>query len=181
MIFCITFRNSETHYGNRWLSWRIFWVIHDLINEWKREILTFWSKMIFFCYTTVHFRIPQTSQNLPFHSWSTNVCNYIKSSTNIYFFDVILYWDTQSTNIKLMFAIEKNVETWRCWLILVGHKLQIQLCCNIIVWISRNACICCFILGKIKCLYGFWYGYCKGTNFVGIYCVRQISTIPGFV
>jgi len=165
MIFWITFRNLETHCGNRWLSWRIFWVIHDLINEWNREILTFWSKMIFFCYTSVHFRIPQTSQNLPFHSWSTNVCNYIKSSTNIFFFDGILYRDTLSTNIKLMFAFVKN------------DKLQIQLCCNIIVWISRNASICCFILSKIKCLYEFWYGYCKSTNFFGIYCVRQISRI----
>ena len=113
MIFCITFRNLETHCGNRWLSWRIFWIIHDLINEWNREILTFWSKMIFFCYTSVHFRIPQTSQNLPFHSWSTNVCNYIKSSTNIFFFDGILYWDILSTNTKVMFAFVKNVISFK--------------------------------------------------------------------
>ena len=175
MIFCITFRNLETHCGNRWLSWRIFCVIHGLINEWKREILTFWSKMIFFCYTTVHFRIPQTSQNLPFHSWSTNVCNYIKRSTNIYLFDGNLYWDILSTNIKLIFAFVKIQIKVVYW------KRLIQLCCNIIVWISRNASICCFILSKIKCLYAFWYGYCKSTNFFGIYCVRQISTIPGFM
>ena len=60
------------------------WFFHYLSKETtiriKRKEERFRSKIFALCYEYPYLWIPQTSSNLPFNSWRTHACNFIKMS-----------------------------------------------------------------------------------------------------